>query len=957
MLTNGQVLDAKYRIEKLLGQGGMGAVYQATHIGTERLVAVKVIAPQFMSNTEFVERFKLEAKAAGRLRHPNIVNVTDFGFTEIDSKRIAYLVMEYLNGSNLGDMLQRKGKLRVQFVVEIVEQICVGLFEAHKQGIIHRDLKPDNIWLEPDGRGGYNVKLLDFGLAKLKNNVDETNKVLTGMLKTKLPASEVESLLKTGNLDNIKTAIQNVKTIDTEAITQIASVETQKVIQKATHFTNNATNEWETKVGTIMGTPLYMSPEQCAGTKLEIQSDIYSLGVIVYQMLSGKLPFTGDMYQLIYKHSVELPPPLKSSKIPKAVSKVVMAALEKKAEDRPVSALAFATALRTSADGDIPIMQEALELYQKHYETFLKIGVLINLPFFLIAWLIEVFLSQQTIKLGFLVEQGLIALVVVLANISYVALVAQTIGQENLLKADFSTLLLSLLTLPKKLFLIIIGKLYSILLVIFDGLKLIKPGLKSYIGYTLLVPVIIFEDKTGKDALARSKQLVERLSNVINPIQLRNIFATVFTIVISWFLVTVTVYLCDTFNLIKKVDFFIPIMVAAFPFLILSVIYPPIAIAFSLIYRRSCYIGGEETIAILEQNLSEKLTITNLSPFRRMASLFVIILIIVTSWFFSKDSILINAASTGNASTIKALSTLGLNIEDVKDEQGHNLYFLAMVNNHLEASKEIVENGFSRLPATPESQIINDNVPSMVLISGGWLTRPKIEDLELDKNDQRVYEVFVDSFYLDQTEVTNSQFEEFVKDANYVTDAELEGDDYNWRVFATEDRKDHPVTSVSWRDAESYAKWAGKRLPTEAEWEYAARGGIFYKKYPWGSTMPSLEKNSNFGLSRAIIDLENVPTVKVKSYSPNGYGLYDMSGNVWEWCSDWYDKDYYNYSPKTNPTGPAKGELKVLRGGSWYTGADNIEVSSRNSDLPDGRQFDYGFRCALDKDKLPKTKK
>ena len=371
MLTNGQVLDAKYRIEKLLGQGGMGAVYQATHIGTERLVAVKVIAPQFMSNTEFVERFKLEAKAAGRLRHPNIVNVTDFGFTEIDSKRIAYLVMEYLNGSNLGDMLQRKGKLRVQFVVEIVEQICVGLFEAHKQGIIHRDLKPDNIWLEPDGRGGYNVKLLDFGLAKLKNNVDETNKVLTGMLKTKLPTSEVESLLKTGNLDNIKIAIQNVKNIDTEAITQIASVETQKVIQKATHFTNNATNEWETKVGTIMGTPLYMSPEQCAGTKLEVQSDIYSLGVIVYQMLSGKLPFTGDMYQLIYKHSVELPPP----------------------------------------------------------------------------WLIEVFLSQQTIKLGFLVEQGLIALVVILANISYVALVAQTIGQENLLKADFSTLMLSLFTL------------------------------------------------------------------------------------------------------------------------------------------------------------------------------------------------------------------------------------------------------------------------------------------------------------------------------------------------------------------------------------------------------------------------------------------------------------------------------------------------------------------------------
>src|SRR5947207_2276038 len=120
-----QVLDEKYRIDSQLGQGGMGAVFLATHLGTGRPVAVKIITPQFMDNEEFVARFQREARATGLLRHANVVNVTDFGFTEVTA--------------------------------------------AHHQGIIHRDLKPDNIWLEPNGRGGYNVKVLDFGLAKLHN--------------------------------------------------------------------------------------------------------------------------------------------------------------------------------------------------------------------------------------------------------------------------------------------------------------------------------------------------------------------------------------------------------------------------------------------------------------------------------------------------------------------------------------------------------------------------------------------------------------------------------------------------------------------------------------------------------------------------------------------------------------------------------------------------------------------
>src|ERR1044071_9599058 len=162
----GQVLDEKYQIEKQLGKGGMGTVYLATHLGTGRPVALKVIVPQFMLNDEFVERFKREAKAAGRMRHPNVVDVTDFGFASLSGNRVAYLVMEYLDGCSLAEVLAEESRLPIDWIVDILEQACSAVDQAHRAGTIHRDLKPDKIWLEPNRRGGYTVKVLDFGLAK-----------------------------------------------------------------------------------------------------------------------------------------------------------------------------------------------------------------------------------------------------------------------------------------------------------------------------------------------------------------------------------------------------------------------------------------------------------------------------------------------------------------------------------------------------------------------------------------------------------------------------------------------------------------------------------------------------------------------------------------------------------------------------------------------------------------------
>src|SRR5947199_379769 len=321
----GQTLDDKYRLERLLGQGGMGAVYLATHLGTDRYVALKLIAPQFMRNREFVERFKREARAAGRLRHPNVVDVTDFGFARSGNESVAYLVTEYLDGCTLSDVLAEETRLPLYWVVDILEQVCAAVHEAHQQGIVHRDLKPDNIWLEPNGLGGYRVKVLDFGIAKL----------------AEATTTEAEFLPRS-----------------TSAATGL------------------------TRVGSILGTPLYMSPEQCRGEHLDARSDIYSLGIIAYQMLTGAPPFTGETTSIITAHKEVQPTPVRelNKKLPKRVSRVVMSALEKDPAARPQTAMAFANAMRANADGLGALYRRAFALYSEYFPEFLKLSLLAHIP-------------------------------------------------------------------------------------------------------------------------------------------------------------------------------------------------------------------------------------------------------------------------------------------------------------------------------------------------------------------------------------------------------------------------------------------------------------------------------------------------------------------------------------------------------------------------------------------------
>ena len=243
----------------------------------------------------------------------------------------------------------------------------------------------------------------------------------------------------------------------------------------------------------------------------------------------------------------------------------------------------------------------------------------------------------------------------------------------------------------------------------------------------------------------------------------------------------------------------------------------------------------------------------------------------------------------------------------------------------------------------------------MVLIPAGSFLMGS-DDAAADDDEQPVHTVHLDAFYMDTHEVTNAKFKAFV-DANPAWQKDNIEDRFDWGNYLYDwdgnnypsGKAEHPVVDVSWYAAMAYAEWAGKRLPTEAEWEYAARGGLSGKKYPWGDDKPTAAYANYY---------PNVKdTTPVGRYAANGYGLYDMAGNVWEWCLDASnDEDFYAESDDSrNPI--AGGEVddfrtipndpwRVQRGGSWKDYAQLLRVANRTTLPPADTRDDLGFRCA-----------
>ncbi len=281
----GRVFDGKYRLDEPLGGGGMGMVYRATHLIIERPVAIKVLSQRFVGDQTAQERFRREARAAGRMHHPNAVTVNDFGTTE---DGWLYIVMELLEGRTLRDLLAREAPLDPARAVSFMLQACSAVGAAHDAKLIHRDLKPANIFIEQRPNMPAVAKVLDFGVAKFA--VEEHD-------------------------DDYKTL---------------------------------------TQVGAIIGTPRYMSPEQCSGAApLTPASDVYSLGIILYEMLTGAVPFSAETPLAVAMKQVTEAPRLPREvvpSIPKELETVVLHALAKHAADRPPDANEFRRELHATAE-------------------------------------------------------------------------------------------------------------------------------------------------------------------------------------------------------------------------------------------------------------------------------------------------------------------------------------------------------------------------------------------------------------------------------------------------------------------------------------------------------------------------------------------------------------------------------------------------------------------------------
>jgi hypothetical protein len=273
----GHVIDGKYKLVARLGEGGMSVVYRSrrVHIGDD--VAVKILTDKYVKDDAALARFRREARAAAMLRHPNVITIHDFGETD-DEHAPAYIVMEFIKGTPLRELLRSEDHFSVERGVRLMRGICAGVGAAHRQGVVHRDLKPENILVvaPDDDFEMESVRVVDFGLAKLLADAGGTS------------------------------------------------------------------------TGSIVGTPFYMSPEQCLGEPLDARSDVYSLGAMFYEILSGKKPFEADTVSgVINRHLYEPPPPLPFALgIPRRLSTGIMHALAKEPDDRPQTATELARQLQ-----------------------------------------------------------------------------------------------------------------------------------------------------------------------------------------------------------------------------------------------------------------------------------------------------------------------------------------------------------------------------------------------------------------------------------------------------------------------------------------------------------------------------------------------------------------------------------------------------------------------------------
>ena len=739
----------RFQVAGMLGQGGFGTVYRAHDPKLRRNVAIKIPRDDSLDPKE-VERFLQEARAAAAVSHPNICPI--YEINEVEGR--PYIVMAYVEGKPLSELLKSKPKMSPRQAAAIVAKIATAMAKAHEKGIVHRDLKPANVMIETSGR----PVVMDFGLARQ-------------------PRAE-----------------------DAE----------------------------QTKTGVVKGTPAYMSPEQARG---EVSAfgpgmDIYSLGVVLYELLAGRRPFGGSVNEIIGKiQFVEPEPPsTHRNKLDPALESICMRALSKRIEDRYRSMREFADALKqylrqskqaaadrstseTSEDGNVT----------KHLAAMVKAAM------------------GESVAVHSVQRANRNVLWISLASITAIGLVA--LAAIFMLGRPRTTLVVLNIDVD----------------VNDESLEFVLDG-EQIAGKSLQAPVAL--------TVGDHKLIVKRNGEIIR----RYAF---------------TVSGEETQPLVLK-DETKPVKPEA----------PPPAIApFTAEQARQHQEAWAEYLGV---------------PVEYENSLGMKFMLIPPGEF-----------------------TMGSTEEEI--------------------AKGLAGEANSR----PMAWIRSEGPQHRVKI-----TKP---------------------FYLGAHEITVGQFRAFVETSGYRTEAETNGKggapaaakawqsrkpEYTWQTPSFDQTDEHPAVQLTWNDGTAFCDWLADReglrytLPTEAQWEFACRAGT--SSQYWVGEDPQQRRgignvtDTSFkdrfpgSASGSDFDDGHVFTAPVMSYRANPFGLHDMCGNAWEWCSDWWSADFYAPSKSADPVGPPSGEERVFRGGSFNRCKFRAYSSSnRSSRTPDTCFVDTGFRVAL----------
>jgi serine/threonine protein kinase/formylglycine-generating enzyme required for sulfatase activity len=837
----GRILGGRYQLNEFIGSGGMGEIYRArrTHIGDT--VAVKVLRADVVSNEKTRQRFYREARAAAMLHHPNAVVIHDFGE---DTDGLAYIVMELLVGRSLRQTLAEEGALDPLRTYGIVRQACAALEAGHRSGIVHRDVKPDNIILLSHDEDHDHVKILDFGIAKLRD-----------------------------------------KALDT------LSVE------------NNLTN-----VGTVIGTPNYMSPEQCQGEEADARSDLYSLGVVMYEMLTGVMPFIAKTPTgVAIKHVTEKPRPLRELQpdLPVEVEAGVLRALEKAPDARPQSMLElareFAAALKQAG---------VTTTFERTKTTGQKTTRSVNLD---TPRTDEVQGTQRTLmmpnstpqsdtfktsltpasELATTNPQGEQRLTEVLPNRGgeeFKTSVADPAGQpsfdtvfteapltEVISRDEYKTMLPG--EVPTDIFKTALTEEPSP--ISFETVITEAPPPRD--PYATLIPPPPAGSGRADEAQTElfAPPTAETAPNKAQVFQATELFEARDTNAVPPAVTAEPSRGKKGKQKDKTKDKAQPQTAAASGKPGSAAKPAPAAIDLPT---------AIEPAPAVTKTGSQKVLLVGIAA--------VLLAGAIGAW-----ALLIKGNETPSAE--KPLTTASP---------------AASVNPPASAS----------LPAPPAG---------MVYIPGGEF---KVGREDGEENEKPMHTAIVAPFFMDRTEVTNEDYARFIEATGYLLPPSWKGQRYP----AGADKL--PVTDVTWEDANEYAKWAGKRLPTEEEWELAARGPEG-QLYPWGNSWQEDAAN----VAQAETEKRELAPVGTYLRGQSFYGVLDVIGNAWEWTAS----DYKGYNGTTLQTPEGYNNLKVIRGCSHGCLVKQATATYRRGwpgtrqDWPEGVPPNYAqtsFRCAQD---------